>query len=111
MDGWGDPIHTWRRGVTAKLDAGQGEVELSNDLLIGARLLERVAAGVPRKLRDPLLEAAARLREPAIRSRAPARRSEEVEELLAQYPLRTDHPRRATRRLGGSAVGPVRFLV
>ena len=64
VDGWGDPIATWRRGVTAKLDAGQGEAELSNDLLIGARLLERAAAGTPRKLRDPRLEAAARLREP-----------------------------------------------
>src|SRR4029077_6579090 len=59
-DGWGDPIATWRRGVTAKLDAGQGEAELSNDLLIGARLLERAAARPPRTLRDPLLRAAGR---------------------------------------------------
>ena len=55
VDGWGDPIATWRKAVTAKLDAGQGETELSNDLLLGAGLLERAAAGVPRKLRDPLL--------------------------------------------------------
>ncbi len=67
VDGWGDPIATWRRGVTAKLDAGQGEAELSNDLLVGARLLERAAAGTPRKLRDPLLEAAA----PAARAGRP----------------------------------------
>ena len=33
VDGWGDPIATWRRAVTAKLDAGQSETELSNDLL------------------------------------------------------------------------------
>ena len=32
VDGWGDPIHTWRHAVEAKLDAGQGESELSNDL-------------------------------------------------------------------------------
>ncbi len=37
VDGWGDPFATWRKGVTAKLDAGQGETELSNDLLIGAQ--------------------------------------------------------------------------
>ena len=38
MDGWGDPIHTWRHAIEAKLDAGQGESELSNDLLVGAQL-------------------------------------------------------------------------
>ena len=64
MDGWGDPISTWRRAVTAKLDAGQGEPELSNDLLMGAKLFERAAMGMPRKLRDPLLEAATALRAP-----------------------------------------------
>ncbi len=37
VDGWGDPIHTWRHALVAKLDAGQGETELSNDLLVGAR--------------------------------------------------------------------------
>jgi starch synthase (maltosyl-transferring) len=89
VDGWGDPIATWRRGVTAKLDAGQGEAELSNDLLVGARLLERAAAGTPRKLRDPLLEAAAQLREPGDPfTRAGAALAPEVVELLDRYPLR-----------------------
>ncbi len=89
VDGWGDPITTWRRAVTAKLNAGQGEVELSNDLLIGARLLERAATGMPRKLRDPLIEAAAALRTPGDPStRAGAALAPEVTELLDQYPLR-----------------------
>ena len=48
VDGWGDPIHTWRHAIEAKLEAGQGESELSNDLLVGAQLLERAATGVPR---------------------------------------------------------------
>ena len=74
VDGWGDPIATWRQAVIAKLDAGQTEAELSNDLLIGARLLERAATGVPRQRRAPLLEAAARLRAPGDPSAAPARR-------------------------------------
>ena len=95
MDGWGDPIATWRRGVTAKLDAGQGEAELSNDLLVGARLLERAAAGTPRKLRDPLLEAAARLREPGDPfTRAGAALAPEVVELLDAVPAaRSTHAR------------------
>ena len=42
----------------------QSETELSNDLLIGARLLQRAATGMPRKLRDPLIEAAEALRKP-----------------------------------------------
>ena len=59
VDGWGDPIATWRKNVTAKLDAGQSEGELSNDLLVGAQLLERAATGVPRQDRYPLIDAAA----------------------------------------------------
>lgn len=35
VDGWSDPIATWRHHVIAKLDAGQSEGELSNDLLVG----------------------------------------------------------------------------
>jgi starch synthase (maltosyl-transferring) len=89
VDGWGDPIATWRKNVTAKLDAGQGESELSNDLLIGAQFLERAATGVPRQDRYPLIDAAARLREPGDPfSRAGAALAPEVAELLAQYPLR-----------------------
>ncbi|MGH3675635.1 MAG: alpha-1,4-glucan--maltose-1-phosphate maltosyltransferase [Mycobacterium sp.] len=89
VDGWGDPIATWRRAVVAKLDAGQSEAELSNDLILGARLLERATTGLPRKLRDPLLEAATALRKPGDPfTRAGAALSDEVTELLERYPLR-----------------------
>ena len=53
VDGWGDPIATWRKNVTAKLDAGQSETELSNDLLIGARLLDRAARACPARAAIP----------------------------------------------------------
>ena len=89
VDGWGDPISTWRHNVTAKLDAGQGEAELSNDLQLGARWFERAATGVPRKLRDPLLEAAAALHasgDPV--ERVGVATTLEIDELLAQFPLR-----------------------
>ena len=89
VDGWGDPIHTWRHAVEAKLDAGQGESELSNDLLVGAQLLERAATGVPRGQRDPLLAAAAALRAPGDPvSRAALALTPEIDELLTHYPLR-----------------------
>ncbi|HEY5842212.1 MAG TPA: alpha-1,4-glucan--maltose-1-phosphate maltosyltransferase [Mycobacterium sp.] len=89
VDGWGDPIATWRKAVIAKLDAGQTEAELSNDLLIGARLLERAATGVPRQGRAPLLEAAAKLRAPGEPSaRAGVALTPELTDLLSHYPLR-----------------------
>jgi starch synthase (maltosyl-transferring) len=89
VDGWGDPLATWRKNVTAKLDAGQGESELSNDLLLGAQLLERAATGVPRQDRYPLIEAAVRLREPGDPfARAGAALAPEVADLLRRYPLR-----------------------
>ncbi len=89
VDGWGDPIATWRRHVIAKLDAGQSESELSNELLVGARLLERAATGMSRKLRDPLIEAAETLRKPGDPfTRAGLALSEELGELLTEYPLR-----------------------
>ncbi|KAA0119970.1 alpha-1,4-glucan--maltose-1-phosphate maltosyltransferase [Mycolicibacterium sp. P9-22] len=89
VDGWGDPIATWRKGVTAKLNAGQGETELNNDLLIGAQLLERAATGVPREQRQPLVDAAAALREPGDPfTRAGAALSPAIADLLDRYPLR-----------------------
>jgi starch synthase (maltosyl-transferring) len=89
VDGWGDPIHTWRHAVVAKLDAGQGEAELNNDLLIGARLFERAATGVPRGQRDPLLQCAKALQAPGDPlTRTALALSPEIEDLLSRYPLR-----------------------
>ncbi len=54
VDGWGDPIATLAQGASPPSSTpGQGESELSNDLLIGAQLLERAATGVPRERRQP----------------------------------------------------------
>lgn len=89
VEGWGDPLQSWRHAVTAKLDAGQAAAELSNDLLIGADLFDRAAAGVPTAQREPVLAAAAALRasgDPV--SRAAPALSAELDELLARYPLR-----------------------
>jgi starch synthase (maltosyl-transferring) len=97
VDGWGDPLTTWRRGVTAKLDAGQGTDDLDNDLLMGAGLLERAATGVPRADRAPLLEAAEHLRragDPL--TRAALALSHQVTDLLDRYPLRELVTRGAT---------------
>jgi starch synthase (maltosyl-transferring) len=89
VEGWGDPVQSWRSAVTAKLDAGQNEAELSNDLLVGAELFERAATGIPPDQRRPVNAGAAALRtrgDPMHRA-APAL-STEVEDLLARHPLR-----------------------
>ena len=89
VDGWSDPLATWRKNVTAKLEAGQSEAELDNDLIVGAGLLERAATGVPRQDRFPLIDAAARLRAPGDPfARAGAALSDDVARLLGSYPLR-----------------------
>jgi len=89
VDGWADPITSWRHAVTAKLDAGQGEEDLNNDLMVGAALLERAAAGVPRGDRAPLRDAAESLRRPGDPlTRAALALSHQVTELLETYPLR-----------------------
>ncbi|MBV8928643.1 MAG: DUF3416 domain-containing protein, partial [Mycobacteriaceae bacterium] len=89
VDGWGDPVATWRHAITVKLDAGQSEAELFNDLEIGARLFERAAMGVPRTRRDPILKAAIALRTPGDPiSRVAEATSPDVTELLTLYPLR-----------------------
>ncbi len=89
VDGWGDPVATWRHNVAAKLEAGQGAAELANDLEIGARLFERAAAGVPRKRRQPLLDSADALRtddDPGARFQHAL--SVEALGLLDEFPLR-----------------------
>jgi starch synthase (maltosyl-transferring) len=89
VDGWGDPIHTWRHAVVAKLNAGQAEAELNNDLLVGAQLFERAATGVPRAQRDPLRQAAQALETPGDPlTRTALALSPEVDELLSRYPVR-----------------------
>ena len=89
VDGWGDPITSWRHAVGAKIEAVQGADELDNDLLVGATLLERAATGVPRSERAPLLAAAKALRSPgAPLTRAAPALAEQVTDLLDAYPLR-----------------------
>jgi starch synthase (maltosyl-transferring) len=43
VDGWADPWETWRHAIEVKIGAGQTVHELENDLITGARLLERAA--------------------------------------------------------------------
>ncbi|MFE0472149.1 alpha-1,4-glucan--maltose-1-phosphate maltosyltransferase [Streptomyces sp. NPDC058947] len=89
VEGWGDPVATWRHHARIKIPAG-----MDTDVVLeeGARLYERAADGVPEEegLRDVLLAAVDALRDetrPAA-SRLAAALTPEVDAVLERYPLR-----------------------
>ena len=89
VEGWSDPVTTWRGAVEAKLAAGQGPAELANDLEIGARLFERAARAVPRGDRPRCLAVAAALRSGAhLPERVAPAFAPGVTDLLRTHPLR-----------------------
>jgi starch synthase (maltosyl-transferring) len=92
VEGWADPLATWRHAVPIKLEAGQ-DVEV--DLEEGARLLERAIAEVPKGVRgngprNTLARAVAALRDDtqdqAARLRAALDRS--VLDVTERFPVR-----------------------
>jgi starch synthase (maltosyl-transferring) len=59
VDAWADPWESWRHAIELKIEAGQTEAELQNDLITGARLLERAARRPGQQLHRTTLSAAA----------------------------------------------------
>ncbi|MFC9998974.1 maltotransferase domain-containing protein [Nocardia sp. NPDC127526] len=89
IEGWSDPLATWRAAVEAKLAVGQSAVDLANDLELGARLLEKAANAVPKKQWETLRAAADALRADAqLPARVAPAFSSEVAEILRANPLR-----------------------
>ncbi|MFE9095330.1 maltotransferase domain-containing protein [Streptomyces sp. NPDC007264] len=89
VEGWSDPVTTWRRQATIKIPAG-----IDTELVLeeGARLYERAAAGVPKGKgrRGVLLAAAGVLRDGSRPSaaRLAGALTPEVDAVLAVWPLR-----------------------
>ncbi|MGW4371085.1 maltotransferase domain-containing protein [Nocardia takedensis] len=89
VEGWSDPIATWRHAVEAKLAVGQSAVDLANDLELGARLFDRAAQAVPKKQFERLCAVAAALRgDEQLPARVAPAFTEEVAEILRATPLR-----------------------
>ncbi|MEV2224310.1 alpha-1,4-glucan--maltose-1-phosphate maltosyltransferase [Nocardia vinacea] len=89
IEGWSDPIATWRAAVEAKLAVGQSAADLANDLELGARLFERAAQAVPKKQFERLRAAATALRaDEQLPARVAPAFSAEVAEILRDTPLR-----------------------
>ncbi|MFJ9522729.1 maltotransferase domain-containing protein, partial [Kitasatospora sp. NPDC101801] len=88
VEAWSDPVATWRKIAGVKLPAG---IDTALVLEEGAALLERAAAGVPKKEgRAHVLAAVDALRDPELPplSRLAATLTPEVVTLLTRYPLR-----------------------
>ncbi|HET9257926.1 MAG TPA: alpha-1,4-glucan--maltose-1-phosphate maltosyltransferase [Pseudonocardiaceae bacterium] len=102
VDGWADPWESWRHAIEVKIKAGQDEDELENDLIAGARLLDRAARrpGQPDS-RAALSAAAAALRNarrPLGERVTPALRAP-VTQIMAADPLRDLITRGATHKM------------
>ncbi|MFE9613316.1 maltotransferase domain-containing protein, partial [Streptomyces sp. NPDC006012] len=89
VEGWSDPVTTWRRHARIKIPAG---MDTGLVLEEGARLYERAAARVPEAdgARDTVLAAVAALRDTDRPDawRLGAALAVEVDEVLARHPLR-----------------------
>ncbi|MGW1291974.1 alpha-1,4-glucan--maltose-1-phosphate maltosyltransferase [Streptomyces sp. NPDC002533] len=88
VEAWSDPVTTWRHHAAIKIPAG-----IDTDLMLaeGAALLERAAAGVPKKHgREAVLAAVDALRDTAhpAEARLAAALTPAAEAVLARYPLR-----------------------
>ncbi|MGW4330931.1 maltotransferase domain-containing protein [Nocardia sp. NPDC004573] len=89
IEGWSDPIATWRSAIEAKLAVGQSAADLANDLELGARLFERAAQAVAKKQFQRLRAVAAALRsDEQLPARVAPAFTGEVAEILRATPLR-----------------------
>ncbi|MEU4711867.1 alpha-1,4-glucan--maltose-1-phosphate maltosyltransferase [Nocardia salmonicida] len=89
VEGWSDPVATWRSAVEAKLSVGQTAADLANDLETGAILFDRAAQAVPKKQFERLRAAATALRsDEQLPARVAPAFSEEISEILRATPLR-----------------------
>jgi starch synthase (maltosyl-transferring) len=110
VEAWGDPLRSWQRTVTAKLNAGQGADDLANDLELGARLFDRMTKNLARGDRARATTAATALRDVSLdvaHRTAPAL-DPFLWQLIAEHPLRDQITRSPQFRI---LVDRVRALV
>ncbi|MDO4631975.1 MAG: DUF3416 domain-containing protein [Corynebacterium sp.] len=91
VDAWSDPMRTWRHAITKKIEAGQSEEELANDLEHGAQLFDKAAKGVTDKSQRKALQAVAkelRSKKEKLRTRVAPALSATALDILAEHPLR-----------------------
>jgi starch synthase (maltosyl-transferring) len=90
VEAWSDPLATWRHAVEVKIEAGQGAEELANDIEVGARLLDQVAAEADAGHRETVAAAAAALRDTSLEltARIAPALTASLQEYLHAHPVR-----------------------
>jgi starch synthase (maltosyl-transferring) len=87
VEGWSDPIATWRHGIEAKVAAG---IDVTLELEEGAQLFERAVSGVPKEHRQAVRDVAVCLRDDThdVHVRLSRAVHPSLMELLWKHPLR-----------------------
>jgi starch synthase (maltosyl-transferring) len=90
IEAWSDPLATWHHAVTVKLEAGQGAVDLANDLADGSRLFTELATLLPRGEKVRAIAAAHALADTALdlAHRVAPALEERLWRLVEQHPVR-----------------------
>ena len=88
VEAFSDPYLTWRYAVTRKIEAGQSEADLANELAQGAAMLEHAAETVPAKSQSWVLSAAQALRDDGRPLFARVSAALDLADLLWEHPLR-----------------------
>ena len=87
VEGWGDPIGTWRHDAAIKIPA---DIDVELMLEEGARLLDRVTKAAPPDIRNELMGASIALRDTSrpVEARYAAALSSQVAAILDANPIR-----------------------
>ena len=114
VDGWGDPIHTWRHGAwSPSWTPARARPNCPTTCWSARSCSSAPRPGAARPARPAAGSRGTALRTPGDPvTRAALALAPEIDELLTRLSAaRSGHPRRAVRRLGGPAAGPLRLLV
>ncbi|MBC7633716.1 alpha-1,4-glucan--maltose-1-phosphate maltosyltransferase, partial [Aeromicrobium sp.] len=102
VDAWSDPWTTVAHAIKVKVEAQQTPAELANDLELGARLLDEVAARRDRRHERPQLEGAAaalRAADLPLGARVGPAMSDAVQLVMRTHPVRELLTKGPTRRV------------
>jgi starch synthase (maltosyl-transferring) len=106
IEAWSDPYSTWRHNVEVKIEAGQGPIELANDLADGVTLMQRASQSIiriggdaARDHRGALAEAARSLGDASLSLDQRVKQALDLAPLLHEIPLRELITRSATHVL------------
>jgi starch synthase (maltosyl-transferring) len=88
VEAFSDPYLTWRDAVVKKVAAGQGVVDLANDLAVGAEIMDRAAKVVSAESQAQVLAAADALRDDTRPLFERLAAGLDLADLLWRYPVR-----------------------